>query len=95
MSYKRGRRFEYRVKEKLERLGYVVIRSAASKPIDLVALKAGCPPLFIECKLGKVTRRVEIENQKALARLAGAKYLLITKENLNELLDALPNTGCL
>lgn len=37
--YESGRRFEYRIKNHLERIGYYVIRSAGSKGIaDLVAI---------------------------------------------------------
>lgn len=39
-NYYKGRRLEYRVKEKLEKAGYFVVRAAASKGIaDLVAVK--------------------------------------------------------
>jgi len=40
MSYKKGRRFEYKTKELFERLGFFVLRSAGSKsPVDLIAVR--------------------------------------------------------
>lgn len=58
-NYQRGRALEYRVRERLERLGYWVVRSASSKGCaDLVAVKAeGLPEyrshwlLLVQCKL--------------------------------------------
>jgi len=48
--YAKGRRFEWRVKDFLLRVGFqIVIRSAGSKQIDLVAIRNGVPVL-IECK---------------------------------------------
>lgn len=49
--YQRGRSFEYRVKKKLESLGYFVMRSAGSKgQVDLLAVKHGTS-LFVQSKL--------------------------------------------
>jgi Holliday junction resolvase len=49
--YKRGRDFEYRTKRLLEKKGYVVVRSYASRtPADLTATKDG-KTIFIQCKL--------------------------------------------
>ena len=45
----RGRAFEQRVKVSLQKEGYFVVRCAASKPCDLVAIKGGKVTL-IECK---------------------------------------------
>lgn len=48
--YKKGRRFEYRVRDFLEDNGYFVIRSAGSKGIvDLAAFKFG-EVLFVQSK---------------------------------------------
>lgn len=54
-AYKKGRAFEYRVRNYYERLGYYVRRSYASKGIeDLIAIKARDPltseVLLIQCK---------------------------------------------
>ncbi|WP_456471612.1 Holliday junction resolvase Hjc [Methanocaldococcus sp.] len=50
--YKKGHRFELKLKEMLEREGYIVIRSAGSKGIDLIAGKNG-KLLIFECKSTK------------------------------------------
>lgn len=49
--YKKGRDFEYRVKRDMERAGYTVVRSYASKtPADLTAVRDG-RAVFVQCKL--------------------------------------------
>jgi Holliday junction resolvase len=66
--YKRGRAFEYRVKKKLEREGYYVVRSAGSHSVaDLVAVrkKVGrtavtiplAEVLFVQCFRGRKSAR--------------------------------------
>ena len=46
-----GTDFERKVKRHLEKLGYCAVRSAGSSgPADVVALKFGCMPLFVQCK---------------------------------------------
>ncbi|ADG13450.1 Resolvase, Holliday junction-type [Methanocaldococcus infernus ME] len=50
--YKRGYRFEIKLKEMLEREGYLVIRSAGSKGVDLIAGK-GSRLMIFECKATK------------------------------------------
>ena len=86
--YHKGRRFEYRVKRHLERQGYVVFRCAASRPVDLIALKPGEPPLLVECKYGKsklteADRRALLE----LARRAGARALLARNDGREIMLE--------
>lgn len=50
MSYAKGRRFEYAVRDALIGDGYEVLRSAGSKTkIDLVAIKRD-ELLFVQCK---------------------------------------------
>lgn len=50
--YRRGRRFEYRVRDDLKSLGLIVTRSPASRsPVDLIAIGDGVL-LFIQCKTG-------------------------------------------
>ncbi len=49
MSYKKGYRFEYRVKRFLEERGWFTMRSPASKGVDIIAMK-GDRKLFIQCK---------------------------------------------
>ncbi|RLE83325.1 MAG: hypothetical protein DRJ67_12415 [Thermoprotei archaeon] len=82
-NYIRGRRFEYRVKRFLEGEGWVVIRAAGSKPIDLVALRGG-RILFIECKKGGRISAEQREYQEGLARRAGATYVIVTPKNFRE-----------
>ncbi|MFQ5710291.1 MAG: hypothetical protein ACE5GD_00785 [Candidatus Geothermarchaeales archaeon] len=48
-KYARGAKFERRVKKYFEGLGYLVIRAAGSKPIDLVCIRDG-EVLLVECK---------------------------------------------
>ena len=47
--YRKGYRFEHRVKRYLEGKGYKVFRIAGSKPIDLIAI-SGKTVFLIECK---------------------------------------------
>jgi len=51
-SYEKGRRFEYRVRDFFKEHGFLVIRAAQSKPIDLVCLKDG-KSILVECKTNK------------------------------------------
>jgi len=86
--YHKGRRFEYRVKRHLEQQGYVVFRCAASRPVDLVALKPGEQPMLVECKYGKSrltgpSREVLLE----LARRAGARALLARNDGRRIVLE--------
>ena len=58
-NYSRGRAFEYRVKDRLEALGWFCIRSAGShSEIDLLACK-GTRMLGIQCKGGKSAFGIE------------------------------------
>jgi Archaeal holliday junction resolvase (hjc). len=41
VSYRKGRRLEYGVKELLESQGWFVVRAAGSKPVDLVCIRQG------------------------------------------------------
>jgi Holliday junction resolvase len=51
MSYRKGRRLEYVVRDMFRRRGWFVVRAAASKPVDLVCLKGG-EIVLVECKYG-------------------------------------------
>lgn len=48
-EYYRGYRFERQVRDLLRGQGFIVVRGAASKPIDLVAFKDGYV-VVVECK---------------------------------------------
>jgi Holliday junction resolvase len=52
----RGTRREHQVRALLEADGWVCLRSAGSLgPIDIVALKRGAPPRFVQVKSDKTT----------------------------------------
>jgi len=52
-KYRIGRGFEYRTRDDLRSKGYFVLRSPRSgSPTDLVAIKADCKVLFVQCKRG-------------------------------------------
>jgi Holliday junction resolvase len=75
MSYVKGRRFENYVREKLEKRGFIVVRSAGSKGLfDLVALRRG-EVLLIQCKWRK--SRMNREMVEAAGK-AGGKALIAT-----------------
>jgi len=87
-NYEKGRDFEYKVKRILEGLGYVVVRCAGSKPVDLVAMKPGVV-VFVECKKGG---RIDIAQKvygSGLAKKAGARYIVVTPDNLREVMGKL------
>lgn len=79
--YKRGRAFEYRVRNHFIAKGYFVLRSPRSKgPADLVAIKKG-EILLIQCKLGQnFLRRKEKKILVDLAESLDAIPLLTYRE---------------
>ncbi len=87
-NYERGRDFEYRVKRALEGLGFVVVRCAGSKPVDLVALRPG-RVLFVECKKSGYIDIAQKVYGAGLARKAGASYLVVTPGNLKRVIERL------
>ncbi len=58
--YAKGTRFEHKVRDNLESLGYSVIRSAGSKgdsKVDLVAFHPAYPLMLVQCKTdGKISK---------------------------------------
>ncbi|MFN3621476.1 MAG: hypothetical protein ACK4TI_01155, partial [Nitrososphaerales archaeon] len=75
-SYERGRSAEYRVKDTLEDLGYLVIRSAASHtPIDLLAAKKG-ERLAVQVKVRGTLMKEERGELLKWAKEFGAKPIL-------------------
>jgi len=54
MSYKRGRAFEYRVRDIFREYGYECDRKAASSPYDLLVHKNGKTIFLGECKKTRV-----------------------------------------
>ena len=74
---RRGDYFERRAKATLERETFVVVRAAGSLgPADLVALKQGCPPWLVSCKLGGYLRPLERQGLADAAARAGALPLM-------------------
>lgn len=79
-SYIKGRRLEYKVRDIFRTKGYVVIRAAQSKPVDLICIKDG-RVLLIECK----TRQSALSKDRKeellqLAKVSGALLLLASKK---------------
>lgn len=79
-NYQKGRRFEYRVRDLFKKHGFLVIRGAQSKPVDLVCLKDG-RSILVECKvrkssLGKNGKKELME----LAEISKALPLLAYRE---------------
>jgi Holliday junction resolvase len=75
--YRQGYRFELRVKADMESRGWWVIRAAGSHgPADLVCLKAGEPPLLLQCKANSVSHKREGIALAALAEKMEAEALL-------------------
>ena len=81
---RRGTLFEYRIKKKLEELGFTVFRSAGSKPIDLIAFSPNGNVYLIECKLRGYASRQQKEKERELAKRINATYLIITSRNQSE-----------
>ena len=80
-NYQRGANFEYRVKRALEKLGFVVVRSAGSKtPADLVAGRLGTV-LLVQCTTLKECKREQDRNRlMIMAAFFGAVPVLVWKE---------------
>jgi Holliday junction resolvase len=80
VSYRKGRRLEYVVRDMFRRRGWFVVRAAASKPVDLVCLKDGEIAL-VECKYGvKGVRWTELAPLLEAAERADAKPVLAIAE---------------
>jgi len=80
--YRKGYRFELRVKEYLEKKGYLIIRSSGShKPCDLVAIKDG-KAVLIECKVNRknLTKR-DRQMLEEIGRKYGCRVLLAYRVN--------------
>jgi Holliday junction resolvase len=80
VSYRKGRRLEYVVRDMFRRSGWFVVRAAASKPVDLVCLKGG-DIVLVECKYGvKDIRWDELAPLLEAAERANAKPVLAIAE---------------
>ena len=78
--YVKGRRLEYKVRDIFRSKGYVVIRAAQSKPIDLICLKDG-KVLLVECKIrqSSLSKSRKSELLK-LAEASGGLLLLASRK---------------
>lgn len=84
-KYRRGRQFEYRVRDDLQKKGFFVLRSPASRsPIDLAAIKRGLI-LLVQCKMGSELPRKEWNKLFELAEETGALPILAGRLGFREL----------
>jgi len=75
-NYEAGRRLEYRVRNLFQKQGFLVIRAAQSKPIDLVCIR-DARTLLIECKAGRSWMGVDRKRELlGLSQQAGAPIIL-------------------
>jgi Holliday junction resolvase len=80
VSYRKGRRLEYVVRDMFRRRGWFVVRAAASKPVDLVCLKDG-EIVLMECKYGvRGVRWAELAPLLEAAERTKAKSVLAIAE---------------
>jgi len=85
-SYRKGVRYEYYVKQKLEEKGYLVVRTAGSHgPFDLIALDTEKREIL----LVQVTKRKSLpaELKRKLASLAGTYAVKPIVYQLGEWID--------
>jgi hypothetical protein len=96
-SYKKGRQFEYRVRDELLKLGLIVFRTAKSSgkprntdtpypPVDLIAFTRDGRVLFVECKAGKYYGGYKQKEMRYFDVLPGP-YFLVTSYNLKEVIE--------
>jgi len=88
MSYRRGRNFEYRVRNRYARHGFFSVRASSSKgtpkwqmPIDIVAIKDG-KTVLIECKMSKksISRRM-VDEHIMLGKKYGVETVIVYRDN--------------
>ena len=88
MSYRKGRSFEYYVREKFAKKGFLSVRASSSKgtpsyqpPIDIVAIRDG-KVVLIECKKNKksITKKL-ISLNTELGKKYGAESIIVYKDN--------------
>jgi Holliday junction resolvase len=92
MSYRKGRRLEYEVRDLFASRGWFVVRAAASKPVDLVCIRQG-QVVLVECKYNDRPSSQELERLGEIARVTGARVLLAVKPRYGKLKIADPWTG--
>ncbi len=88
-NYEVGRRLEYRVRDMFRKQGYLVIRAAQSKPIDLVCMKDG-RSMLIECKAGRSFLGADRKKELlSLSEQAGAVMILARRKRRTVVLTRL------
>ena len=79
-NYISGRKFEYRVRDYFESIGYFVLRSAGSHtPVDLLAVNKKCGMIYlIQCKHGtnKISK-IDIEKLFKIAQYFDASIAIV------------------
>ena len=93
-NYETGRRLEYRIRDLFRNQGFLVIRAAQSKPIDLVCIRDG-KTVLIECKAGGSYMGPERRKELlGLSQQAGAPIILAKRRKrqveLTNLADGRP-----
>lgn len=78
-SYRKGYNFERRVKQFLEREGYLVMRNAKSRFPDGLAVRKGDIFLY-ECKVNKYLSKEEKKKAKELKKLTGLRFVVFYRE---------------
>lgn len=79
LSYRKGRRFEWEVRRMLESRGWLTIRVARSKPLDLIALKNGSI-LLIECKYSSRISEKDKSRMIEMAKITAGKPILALRK---------------
>ena len=80
-EYRKGYRFERRVRKLLESYGYVVFRTAGSKPVDLLAFSRD-KGYVIECKVHrKYIRKEDIDKLLSICEKTGLIPIIAYREN--------------
>lgn len=84
MSYRRGRRLEYEVRDLFASRGWLVVRAAGSKPVDLVCIRDG-QAVLVECKYNDRPSQAELEKLGEVSRVSGARVLLAVRPKYGKL----------
>jgi Holliday junction resolvase len=84
MSYRKGRRLEYEVRDLFASRGWLVVRAAASKPVDLVCIRQG-QVVLVECKYNDRPSSQELERLSEVSRATGARVLLAVRPKYGRL----------
>ena len=88
-AYRKGYVFERELKQKLEKEGWKVIRSAGSKKPDLIAAKKG-KIIIIECKVTDsktiYLQEEEVENMKGVSKEFNAEAIYAVKHKKDTIL---------